>query len=325
MKRGPKTGQSRASTRLGALLCKIALLSRGKALALPLDRLAADLGYNREYLVKVTRRLRQSPWFIQKRHCVIFITHDKDAECPRGRWILRLVYRHALGSIHAAPGSWRRLRWHCRKGGVSDWHQYTAWLHQLFRAILFKKRRHGEYKGFSHRISGGAASARPPPADKKAAWRRFGKLASLLAGKYSALPGAPTIKINGWMQNQLAQQHSSARILDCLAHAVKVWKRRTIIQIDNSAAWICGVAAYHLEADGLIPEQRKRQWMQEKARGFAATQDEERQCLPETSNFAPESTESELKRAQKERLRMMFKIDSDDELEKVWNRRYGYR
>lgn len=286
-KPGPKKNHRRLSTRLACILAGIAKNNPGKMIPTPLDRLAVTLDCSRETLRKLTMRLRLKAWFFQAYGAVIHITHEKSPECPKGRWMLWVVHRHSIHRIKAEPGAWRRLRWHLRKGDHSSWKAYLVKIRQWAMAIIFKKRRDGKHKAFCQGIGTRAGGARAPNTDNRPALRRFGGRALALGELLSALPGAPVIKITGWVLNRLSEQHSELAIRQAFIHACNLLRKRRIIHIDNVAAWVCGVAGYHLEADGLVPSQRRFNRLREKAGRHGAVaptyNEKEKVSLPEAA------------------------------------------
>jgi hypothetical protein len=260
VKPGPKKDRPRLSTRLACLLARIGKCAPGRIVRIPLGELAETLECKRETLRKLTMRLRERAWFFQGYHTVVFLTHETTPAAPRGFWVLHTVNRHSLHRIWAAPGKWRRLRWHQRKGDVAAWDWFLQRIKKWALAMIFRKinRSQSKHKGFSPGIWARAAGARAPGPVNRAAYRRYGKLAAYLDEKFASVPAAPSVKIIGWCVNRLEEQHGKEAILQSLKHAASLLKKRRQTPLDNPASWICGVAKRHLDRDGFVPSQRRR-------------------------------------------------------------------
>jgi|HubBroStandDraft_3_1064219.scaffolds.fasta_scaffold47475_2 hypothetical protein len=256
---GPKKGEFRGSTRLAALIGRIARKAGAKAVRIPIASLARTIGYAPETVRKLTMTLRTRPWFFKGYHAVIFITHQTSEKAPRGFPVLWVINRHQVHRIYAQPGSWRQLRWHWRKGSALDWATYARRIKKWALAIIFGKigASDGKHKGYSPQ--GGSASAqgaRSPPA-KSSRLRRFEKVALGVELAYARLEASPPAKLRGWIVNRLEENHAVSEVIASLRHAAEQFQRRNGFAVTCAASWISAVAKYRLDQDGLVPRQRR--------------------------------------------------------------------
>lgn len=267
MKVGPK-GEDRLSTRFAGIVATIAKRHPGLAIPVPLADIARTLRCSRDTLRKLSKHLRESAWFFQGYHTIIFLTHETTEKKPRGFPVLWCINRHSLHRIYAAPGKWRQLRWHWRHGSHKAWNMYMRWIEKLAFAMLGSKKKtsDGKHKGFSHGISDRANGARSPTNRNRPAWRRYGGIAAQLEAAYAATVGGPTIKLFGWLVNRLSEQHERGRIVASLKHACTLLQKHQAILLENPASWVCEVARRWLERDGLLPIQRYRDRYRDKKR-----------------------------------------------------------
>lgn len=282
MKVGPK-GEDRLSTRLAGIIATIAKRNPGKAIPVPFSDIARTLHCDRETLRKLSKRLREAAWFFQGYHTVLFITHETSEKKPRGFPVIWCINRHSLHRIYAAPGRWRQLRWHWRRGARREWAAYIRWIKKLAFSMLRSKQKTSDckHKGFSHGISARANGARAPGRHDRPAWRRYGGVAAQLEAAYAATVGGPTIKLFGWLVNRLSEQHDRGRIISSLEHACALLRKRQRIHLDNPAAWTCEVARRWLERDGLLPSQRKAERKRHGPKGPASNEVFEIEIEPE--------------------------------------------
>jgi hypothetical protein len=251
-------------------MAKVAALCTNGPVKVNLARTAAILGCSRETLRKRTMLLRDSAWFFQDKRAVLYVTHDRSASCPRGRWTLWLVHRQALHRVGAQPGPGRQIRYHARRGEKEAWRWYLWRIAEWAQALLFGlKKDTAHTRGSLREETGPRANGAHGPPKKRAALRRFGGVgAQILA----ALGGEKSY-LYGWTINRLAEWHSHADILWALRHAFTLAAKTRTIAIANLPSWVSGVATAHLNRDGFLPTQRKRH-LREGIEGRALTRPE---------------------------------------------------
>lgn len=231
-----------------SLIATIARKNRGTAVPLDLDSLAKSLGCARDSLRKVTMKLRTRPWFFQGYHTFLFIRYvDRGKNhVPQ----LHAIERHSGHMVHG------RIRWHLRRKSVEDWEEYLHGLKNLSFAMIFKVRgADGTYKGCSpngiRKNTETTANRRP--------YRGFEKIASELNASFAIESPAYSINLRGWASMRFAEGHPFSRVIASLRHARARFEDRAHLGYQNAAGWICGVAAIHLDLDGLTPFIRWRE------------------------------------------------------------------
>lgn len=254
---GPRKGQRcKVRTRFAAALAKAVLSTRGPV-ALDFDKWASTMQCEPETLRKATMVYRTRAWCFQSKHFFIVLRPSKTIGSHGkgcGRPLQMAISRHRQNTLSAG------LRWHWRQFRAMDWHRYTLWLKKLAFSLIYrgKKKSDGKHKGFSpatSRVS--AASALDPPALNRRAWGRYGRIAGEINAACAALPGVPPMNIKSWVVHRLQEQHGRTAIVEKFKHALSVLEKRTC-PIENKVGWLCGVAAWHLNSDGLVPTQRRR-------------------------------------------------------------------
>jgi hypothetical protein len=90
-------------------------------------------------------------------------------------------------------------------------------------------------------------------------------MAAEIQRKFDSLEGATQTSVFAWALLRLGEWHSEKRIVDCLGHALDVYRHHSEVKEDgtqwlpeNPSGWILGVASRHLDADGLGKVQRWR-------------------------------------------------------------------
>jgi len=195
-------------------------------------------------------------WTYQHFHFVIFIRYRRNQKAKNAHPQFWIIWKHAA---HRIGGSAGKVRARLRQKTPAEWNRHTATWKKLTLGFILNgiKRAKVYHKGFPQEKQVGLVKARPPPKGNNRPASRFGRVAVELQRKYDAIPGAPEILLHGWLLNRLGEYHARERVMLCLRHAIAVMPPGRVSP-RRQAAWICAVAARHLELDGLAPQQRRR-------------------------------------------------------------------
>lgn len=246
----------RWSTRLACLYAKMIRRQPLRAIPLNCRALARDLGCSYQTVVRRTGELASAPaWFFQGYGCVIFERHRPHQVKPCAHPQFWLVSRFA---VHRIGGRAGKVRARLRQKTPALWIAHLVRIKNLALGMIFKRRERANDKhhGSPDGNLAGPQKARPPPTANRAGLRRILIEAATLQAWYDALPAAPSIHLYGWLRNRLHEWHAPSEIMRCLRHAVTVLPAGRF-RPDNAAAWVSGVAARHLDRDGLAPIQRR--------------------------------------------------------------------
>lgn len=261
---GPRKGEPlrRCATRIACLYAKFSKRSEITATPLEMRPLAKALGISYETMVRVTGDMAaggiRMAWSYQHYHFIIFLKYrrHKTARCGHPQYYVISRYgRHRIGG---EPG--RKVRARLRQKSAGEWKEHLYKIKNLAMGILIRGRERADdkHKGSPQVEQEAAARARPPPAAKIAALRRWGGVAARLSDQYEAIPLAPRIQIFGWLLNRLSEWHDRDSIMQALRHVVRIIPTGRH-QPANTAAWVCFVAERRLDADGLGIIQRRHE------------------------------------------------------------------
>lgn len=251
------------ATRGGSLIAYIASRCPGRAVALDLGSLAFTLRCTRDYLRKMTMRMRTRSWMFQGNNTILFIRYRRHVRAKCGVATLYAINRHWMNTI---GGEAPRVRWHRNKRSWEEWDSYLHRMRNLAFAMIFRKRNlaSGTHKGLStpqqSRKIGKQTANRPR-------WRVFLGLAGDLAQHFERTWPASGISWRGWAARRLSEGHGYVSILQALGHAKATMDRHSEPDEtgeprwipENPAGWVSGIALRTLEFDGLTPYIRWRE------------------------------------------------------------------
>lgn len=285
----PQTPYKLVSTRAASIYRAMTCSSPTHAIPLDLRALAPVVGCSYARLKRVTGKLmREKPWVVQYYHIVIFL-RPSTRRRPHPQFFV--IRQHRLGTIGGGP------RNHLRRKDRRAWIDHVRWLKKLVFAVLKKRFEggKGQYKALPSAHQAPGAMARPPPEDKnRPGFRRHRKIAWALVSDEAESPSAskiPRIRLYGWIEKRLAENHSFDRVRHCLAHAVSLVPTGERAP-KNRHAWIQAVAARHLDWDGLHPSQRRGKWKRHGADAPAINEDfgSQEQAAPAIEEDRPYKT-----------------------------------
>lgn len=278
------THEGTLRTRLRHLLATISRACPWKMIPLDPDmmaKLAETLECAPQTLRKATMDIRKDHRSLTDSGIVIVATHEKSEDCPRGRWQLWVIGRYHTDKIYALPGAGRRLRWHQRKGSHQDWQHHGEKLARWGIASI-KKRSDGKHKGVPMEDSAPPAGGAAEKTKDLPAWRRFRGSAAFLEQRFRCATGKSEADIFGWMLNRLKEEHSEDAILESVIHAYNLLPKRRQTSLKNEDSWMQHVASTRLQADGLLPRQRRMLRLKKAAPDGAAFKVVKIQAAPQT-------------------------------------------
>jgi hypothetical protein len=275
----------RISTRTAAILSVMGVKARLKAIPLDFKRLARAIGCSPRSVNDQVRRFgKVCPWAVQARNFEVFCRPPG----PGSPWP-----RYFVISRHASHRIGKGARPCLRAKDPRAWREHRAHMRRLAFGIFLRGKKSAECKHKTLPLGepSSEALARPPPGKtNRAAWRRVRKTAYAVVSSH--LFNGPRVKIPrhrlaGFVANRLIEEHSFEQILAALRHADGLALLSGPYRAKDAPAWVCGVAARHLDRDGLAPQQRRRlRAAKFRKAAFKEADDEKPEVTPESIEIA---------------------------------------